>query len=291
MASGSSGHNNPSSKGFNFATDDILCLYEDYAIDEASNGSHSDSGIVPDSAKVQVSCLSSRTQETCIPHSHKCLHRGNHAPLAKKVNKQQVVEMTNKLCDKLLNGKEQHRDVASIALKIIISEIPTSSIAQSILLSISPQLIKGITDPPNVKCCYLREEGDAVPILLNYCTSASENEEELREYSFQALESFLLRCPRDIYIYCDEILNHTLEYLSYDPNFTIHDNMDEDNGDESRDGSANEYTDDEDISWKVRRAGAKGLAALIVSRPEMLSKLYEEVLNSDKLGMDYIGKI
>ncbi|GFZ09540.1 cullin-associated and neddylation dissociated [Actinidia rufa] len=120
--------------------------------------------------------------------------------------------------------------------------------------------------------------GDAVPILLNYCTSVSENDEELREYSFQALESFLLRCPRDIYIYCDEILNLTLEYLSYDPNFT--DNMDEDNGDESHeeeeDESANEYTDDEDISWKVRRAAAKCLAALIVSRPEMLSKLYEE---------------
>ena len=68
------------------------------------------------------------------------------APLVKKVNEQQVVEMTNKLCDKLLNGKEQHRDVASIALKTIISEVPTSSVAQSVL-SISPQLIKGITDP------------------------------------------------------------------------------------------------------------------------------------------------
>lgn len=118
----------------------------------------------------------------------------------------------------------------------------------------------------------------------------------------------MLRCPRDISSYCDEILHLTLEYLSYDPNFT--DNMDEDIDEEileededeyvhSRSGSllrlirffllikslvkfccsesANEYTDDEDVSWKVRRAAAKCLAALVVTRPEMLSKLYEQV--------------
>ncbi|KAG5541203.1 hypothetical protein RHGRI_021154 [Rhododendron griersonianum] len=260
------------------------------------------------------------------------------APLVKKVREQQVVEMTAKLCDKLLDGKDQHRDIASIALKTIISEVPSSSVAQSVLVSISPQLIKGITGlnqqlessdlnveeqasaaalsshsisyslshlgyqfPPHLMrpgsppvdevmglLCLSRAVGyrfgphlgDTVPVLFNYCMSASENDEELREYSFLALESFLLRCPRDIYLYCDQILHLTLEYLSYDPNFT--DNMDEDTNDESHeeeedDESANEYTDDEDISWKVRRAAAKCLAALIVSRPEMLSKLYEEM--------------
>ncbi|CAH1444109.1 unnamed protein product [Lactuca virosa] len=121
--------------------------------------------------------------------------------------------------------------------------------------------------------------GDTVPILIQYCKNASENDEELREYSLQALESFLLRCPRDIFSYCNEILHLTLEYLSYDPNFT--DNMEEDTDDEVHDDdedddSANEYTDDEDVSWKVRRAAAKCLAALIVSRPEMLSNLYDE---------------
>lgn len=69
------------------------------------------------------------------------------APLVKKVSEQRVVEMTNKLCEKLLKEKDQHRDIASIALKTIIAEISTQSLAQSILLSILPQLINGITGP------------------------------------------------------------------------------------------------------------------------------------------------
>ncbi|XP_073041585.1 cullin-associated NEDD8-dissociated protein 1 [Primulina eburnea] len=303
----------------------------------------------------------------------KCL-----VPLVKKIREQQVLEMTNKLCDKLLDGKEQHRDIASIALKTIVGEVPSPSIAQSVLVSISPKLIRGITAPgmsTEIKCecldiiCDVLQKygnvmasdhevllgallpqlslnqasvrkkavssiaslssslsddllakatvevvrllkskatkseitrtniqmigalsravgyrfgphlGDTVPILIGYCNNASENDEELREYSLQALESFLLRCPRDISSYCDQILRLTLEFLSYDPNFT--DNMEEDTDEEScveeeDDESANEYTDDEDVSWKVRRASAKCLAALIVSRPEMLSRLYEE---------------
>ncbi|MFS7945970.1 putative TATA-binding protein interacting (TIP20) [Helianthus anomalus] len=303
----------------------------------------------------------------------KCL-----APLVKKIHEAQVLEMTDKLCDKLLNGKDQHRDIASIALKTIFSEVPISSVAQSVLVSVSPKLRGGITSPAmktDIKCecldilCDILNKfgnlmtsdhevllgallpqlnsnqasvrkktvsciaslasslsddllakgttevvrilqskgtkpemtrtniqmigalsravgyrfglhlGDTVPILIQYCKNASENDEELREYSLQALESFLLRCPRDIVSYCNEILHLTLEYLSYDPNFT--DSMEEDTDDEVHDDdedddSADEYTDDEDVSWKVRRAAAKCLAALIVSRPEMLSNLYDE---------------
>jgi len=244
----------------------------------------------------------------------KCL-----APLVKKVGEDKVVEMTNKLCDKLINGKEQHRDTASIALKTIIAEVTTPSLAEKILISIAPQLIKGVNTAKGaeIKCECLDILGDVlhrfgnlitkdheymltallsqlgsnqasvrkksvsciaslapslsddllakatlqvvqllknrsaksditrtniqmigslsrsvgyrfgphlaatVPLLISYCTSASENDEELREYSLQALESFMLRCPRDISPYCEGILNLALEYVSYDPNSLI----------------------------------------------------------------------
>ncbi|PNX99127.1 cullin-associated NEDD8-dissociated protein 1-like, partial [Trifolium pratense] len=254
----------------------------------------------------------------------KCL-----APLVRKMNEARVVEMSSQLCDKILNGKDQHRDTASIALKTVVAEVSTQSLAQSILSILSPQLIKGITGKDmstEIKCecldilcdvlhkfgnlmaadhelllssllsqlnsnqATVRKKtvaclaslssslsddllakatvevvtklknkatksdmtrtniqmigaisravgyrfgphlGDTVPVLINYCTTASENDEELREYSLQALESFLLRCPRDISVYCDEILHLALAYLSYDPNFT--DNMEEDTDDE-----------------------------------------------------------
>ncbi|KAG2656249.1 hypothetical protein PVAP13_1KG070300 [Panicum virgatum] len=272
----------------------------------------------------------------------KCL-----APLVKKVGEDKVVDMTNKLCDKLINGKEQHRDTASIALKTIIAEVMTPSLAEKILVCIAPQLIKGVNTAKGaeIKCECLDILGDVlhrfgnlitkdheymltallsqlgsnqasvrkksvsciaslapslsddllakatlqvvqllknrsaksditrtniqmigslsrsvgyrfgphlaetVPLLISYCTSASENDEELREYSLQALESFMLRCPRDISPYCEVILNLALEYVSYDPNFT--DSMEEDTDEEGQeeeddDESANEYTDDED---------------------------------------------
>ncbi|KAF3773876.1 Cullin-associated NEDD8-dissociated protein 1 [Nymphaea thermarum] len=292
------------------------------------------------------------------------------------VSEDRVLEMVDKLCSRLLHGKDQHRDVASIALKTIVAEVSNMSVAQRVIVTLSPQLVKGITSPgmsTEIKCecldilcdvlhrfgnlmasdhqtllasllsqlgasqasvrkksisCLaslasslsddllakatievvhlLQNKGlkpemtrtniqmigalsrsvgyrfgphlsDCIPLLIGYCKNASEVDEELREYSLQALESFMLRCPRDITMYCDVILNLSLEYLSYDPNFT--DNMEEDTDyefqeEDEDDDSTDEYSDDEDISWKVRRAAAKCLSAIIVSRPEMLSKLY-----------------
>lgn len=44
-------------------------------------------------------------------------------------------------------------------------------------------------------------------------------------------------------------------------------------GDQSED-EAQEYSDDDDMSWKVRRASAKCLEAILSTRREMLADFY-----------------
>lgn len=40
--------------------------------------------------------------------------------------------------------------------------------------------------------------------------------------------------------------------------------------------SEEEYSDDEDVSWKVRRGAAKCMSAILVSYPELLESIYPE---------------
>ena len=68
-------------------------------------------------------------------------------PLVKKVHEGRVVEIVDSLCQKLLTGKEQQRDIASIALKTVVAEISSGNVAQCVVVSLTPKLIKGITTP------------------------------------------------------------------------------------------------------------------------------------------------
>ncbi|MCO5605038.1 hypothetical protein L7F22_059215 [Adiantum nelumboides] len=70
----------------------------------------------------------------------KCL-----APLVKKVSEGRVVEIVDTLCTRLLTGKEQQRDTASIALKTVVAEINSGSVAQGVVGLLSPKLVKGIS--------------------------------------------------------------------------------------------------------------------------------------------------
>ncbi|XP_064651957.1 cullin-associated NEDD8-dissociated protein 1-like [Lineus longissimus] len=117
-----------------------------------------------------------------------------------------------------------------------------------------------------------------VPIVMKFC---QVEDDELREFCIQAFESFIRRCPKEIHSHIPPITTICLKYLCYDPNYNYDDEdeddaMDADDGDEDGE-SDDEYSDDDDMSWKVRRASAKCLDAIVGTRHEMLTEFYKTI--------------
>jgi cullin-associated NEDD8-dissociated protein 1 len=147
-------------------------------------------------------------------------------------------------------------------------------------------------------CCYGWIPDGQLPLLL------------------QALESFVLRSPHEVRPHLDTILSTTLKYLSYDPNYADDMDADGDGDDDEDEAddecvsrhcsactllctpvcpssrviasysyatlhaprlSGEDYSDDDDTSWKVRRAAAKAIAAIVTSYPDLLNSSYPKV--------------
>ncbi|XP_076174550.1 cullin-associated and neddylation-dissociated 1 isoform X2 [Ptiloglossa arizonensis] len=122
-----------------------------------------------------------------------------------------------------------------------------------------------------------------MPLIVQY---SNEDDDELREYCLQAFESFVYRCPKEITPHINKIIEICLIYITYDPNYNYDDDMNDSPGGEGvvmeveEDGEEDgedEYSDDDDMSWKVRRAAAKCLEAVVSSRRELLPDLYKVV--------------
>ncbi|CAO3650666.1 unnamed protein product [Mucor hiemalis] len=123
---------------------------------------------------------------------------------------------------------------------------------------------------------------ELVPIISGYAMK-TEDDDELREICLQTLESFVLRCPIDISASIQDIVNLSLEFIKYDPNFVEDDDEDEqmeedeEEEDEYDDDVVDYSDDDDDMSWKVRRSAAKVLSAIIETRSDLLQDLYKNV--------------
>lgn len=87
----------------------------------------------------------------------------------KKVHEGRVVEIVDSLCQKLLTGKEQQRDIASIALKTVVAEISSGNVAQCVVVSLTPKLIKGITSPVCPKSLF------QLMYMVSYISTSNHN--------------------------------------------------------------------------------------------------------------------
>ncbi|KAM8995332.1 cullin-associated NEDD8-dissociated protein 1-like isoform 1-T1 [Ara ararauna] len=303
----------------------------------------------------------------------KCL-----GPLVGKVKEYQVETIVDTLCSNMLSDKEQLRDISSIGLKTVISELPPTStgstMTANVCKKITAQLTGAIGKQEDVSVqlealdilsdmlsrlggtlysfhssilnCLLpqltsprlavrkraiialghlvltcsgnifseltehllaelkrneststtrtyiqcvagisRQAGHRIgehlekiiPLIVQYC---NVEDDELREYCFQAFESFVRRCPKEMEPQIPNVMGLCLKYITFDPNYN-YDNeeeeemMETENGEDEEQESDDEYSDDDDISWKVRRSAAKCLEAIVSSRHDLLQDFYK----------------
>jgi cullin-associated NEDD8-dissociated protein 1 len=131
-----------------------------------------------------------------------------------------------------------------------------------------------------------RHLNTTVPMFLKYCgrpddeSSQNEASDDLRENCFQGFESFLLRCPTETTPHVESILQATMDFISYDPNYhyTSEDEGYEMSEDEFSDDGG-DYSDDDDTSWKVRRAALGALSAIITTRTQELKMICEKCIS------------
>ncbi|KAJ3156741.1 Cullin-associated NEDD8-dissociated protein 1 [Geranomyces michiganensis] len=126
----------------------------------------------------------------------------------------------------------------------------------------------------------------ALPLVFQYM---ERQDDELRENCLHALDSFVLRCPTEMTPHITKVVALALKYIKYDPNFQ-YDSEDEsamdvdgdgdaeaDGDDEDEDESEEDYSDEDDVSWKVRKASSKLLASVIGTRSDSLEDLLQTV--------------
>ncbi|XP_053172678.1 cullin-associated NEDD8-dissociated protein 2 isoform X2 [Scomber japonicus] len=117
-----------------------------------------------------------------------------------------------------------------------------------------------------------------IPMVVKF---TSVEDDELREYCFQTFEAFIRRCPKEMSPHVATVTQLCLKFMTFDPNYNYDDAEEEEEDSMDIDGfdeeSDDEYSDDDDMSWKVRRSSIKCLEALIDSRRDLLLSFYSSI--------------
>lgn len=104
--------------------------------------------------------------------------------------------------------------------------------------------------------------------MASFCKSTDDD--ELKDACLHAFEMFIIRCNKEITPLLTPIIEICSELIKHDPNYAYEEDDNEENGDkmevdsqEGSDDDVDEYSDDDDLSWKVRRSAAKCIEALV----------------------------
>ena len=105
---------------------------------------------------------------------------------------------------------------------------------------------------------------------------------ELAEAGLYAIESLSKKAPREIDAFINQILQLAQTAVVFDPNYNYDFGDGDDQGFDDEEGGWPGFEDeemapddDDDTSWKVRRAAVKLIEAITNSRPEMLREVYK----------------
>ncbi|KAM7401565.1 hypothetical protein PAMP_016872 [Pampus punctatissimus] len=200
----------------------------------------------------------------------KCL-----APLVSKVKEPQVETMVDTLCSNMMSDKEQLRDISSMGLKTVIAELPLSSsgltLTASVCKKITYQLIGAMGKQEDVSVQL--EALDILSDMLGRLSGA------LVSFHSSLLSSLL---PQEMSPHVSTVTQLCLKFMTFDPNYNYDDaEDDEEDSMDIEDGldeeSDDEYSDDDDMSWKVRRSSIKCLEALINTRRDLLLSFYSSI--------------
>ena len=157
-----------------------------------------------------------------------------------------------------------------------------------LLISVTGSLARGIPERfgPYLKtlCPFILSAVDGRDLANRDLGDEPDMEmDEVREAALVALESFQSCCTEEMKQFTDDLLNAGTVFLKYDPNYADPGDDDDEEmggtaGDDDDDGEFGgsddddtfeddgNFSDEDDISWKVRRCAAKLLATVLSTR-------------------------
>ncbi|KAG7236864.1 hypothetical protein INR49_000168 [Caranx melampygus] len=185
------------------------------------------------------------------------------------------------LCSNMVSDKEQLRDISSMGLKTVIAELPLSSsgltLTASVCKKITSQLIGAMGKQDDVSV-----QLEALDILSDMLGSPALFS-QLTEHLLTELAKGPPTSVTRTYIQCLATISRQggHRFMTFDPNYNYDEDEEEEDSMDIEDGldeeSDDEYSDDDDMSWKVRRSSIKCLEALIHTRRDLLLSFYSSI--------------